>query len=272
MTSSTRALCHVVMMSGGIGSWATAHDVVNRYGPDQVTLLFADTRVEHVDLYRFLADAATQLGVPVTTVADGRTPWEVFRDERMIGNTRIAPCSHLLKQAPCRTWLAAHTTADDTIVYVGIDWTEQHRLASIARHWSPWTVRAPLCEPPYQDKVDLINEARAMGLEPPALYAKGFPHNNCGGACVRAGIAQWAHLLAVDPERYAIEEAQENAMRAYLAKDVAILRDRRGGTTKPLPLTALRQRIETRAASIDHDDWAGCGCFTDTPVGAASWT
>lgn len=263
MTSTS----HVVMMSGGIGSWATANHVVSQHGHGSVTLLFADTRVEHPDLYRFLADAAIQLGVPVTTVADGRTPWQVFRDVRMIGNTRVAPCSHILKQIPCRAWLVEHSTPNSTTVYVGIDWTESHRLDDIVRHWAPWSVSAPLCEPPYWSKTELLNAARAVGLNPPALYAQGFPHNNCGGACVRAGLTQWSHLLRVDPERYAKEEAEENATRAHLGKDVAILRDRRGGTTKPLPLTVLRHRLNA-GSDIDHQDWGGCGCFTDTDVHA----
>jgi hypothetical protein len=31
------------------------------------------------------------LGVPVTVVADGRTPFEVFADQRFLGNSRLAP-------------------------------------------------------------------------------------------------------------------------------------------------------------------------------------
>jgi len=34
---------HVVMFSGGIGSWATARRVADEHGPEHLTLLFADT-------------------------------------------------------------------------------------------------------------------------------------------------------------------------------------------------------------------------------------
>jgi hypothetical protein len=255
---------HVVQMSGGIGSWATAHRVIKEHGTDNTVLLFADTLAEHPDLHRFLADASEHLGIPITRVCDGRTPWQVFRDVRRIGNSQVAPCSHILKQIPCRQWMDTNTTPDTATVYVGISWDEIHRLPNIERNWAPWPVRAPLCEPPYVDKDDLITEARNTAIEPPALYAMGFPHNNCGGACVRAGQAQWAHLLDVDPDRYAAEEAEENATRAYLGKDYAVLRDRRGGITKPLPLTVLRHRVTGQDdTEIDRDDWGGCGCFTD---------
>jgi len=50
-------------------------------------------------------------------------------------------------------------------------------------------------------------------------------------------------------------------MRAQLG-DVAILRDRRGGTLAPLSLRSLRQRIE-RDEPVDLFDIGGCGCFVE---------
>lgn len=256
----------VVMFSGGISSWAAARRVADEHGTDSLTLLFADTRAEDSDLYRFLDDAASNIGVPVTRIADGRTPQQVFADKRFLGNSRIAPCSHLLKQVPCRRWLETNTDPATATLYVGIDWTEMHRLPAIRRGWAPWTVEAPLCEPPYQDKHQWIAGAREAGLIEPRLYSMGFPHNNCGGGCVRAGQAQWAHLLQVFPFRFHHWEENEERMRATLGADVAILRERGGGESKPLTLASLRQRIEARAEAnpmLDVDDWGGCGCFVD---------
>ncbi len=248
------------MFSGGITSWATARWTVERYGAADTTLLFADTRIEDVDLYRFNDDAARMLGVELVTVADGRNPFEVFRDERYLGNTRKAPCSKLLKQRVCRRWMSDNTDPADTTIYVGIDWTETHRLPAVESGWSPWSVRAPLTEPPYTDKSALIDEAQRLGLTPPRLYGMGFAHNNCGGICVRAGQGQWARLLETMPERYGWAEAQETALRSHLGKDVAILRDRRGGTVKPLTLRAFRERVQND--EVDRADLGGCGCFT----------
>ncbi|MFF3620015.1 hypothetical protein [Streptomyces sp. NPDC002467] len=254
---------HVVMWSGGITSWATARHVIAEHGTASTTLLFADTLIEDEDLYTFNDAASAQLGVPITRVADGRDPWQVFEDKRWLGNTRIAQCSHALKQVPCRDWLAANTHPADTVLYVGIDWTETHRLPGIVKGWAPWTVQAPLTAPPYRDKTELLNEARAAGLPMPRLYRLGWSHNNCGGACVKGGQAQWARLLEVFPERYARAEAAEVKMRALLGKDVSILRDRTDGTTKPLTLAALRTRIERQPDQLDIFDEGGCGCFTE---------
>lgn len=98
----------VVMFSGGIGSWGAARRAVAKYGAENVTLLFADTKIEDPDLYRFLDEAAADVGAPLVKVADGRTPFEVFRDVRYLGNSRIAPCSRVLKQelwrGMCKGW------------------------------------------------------------------------------------------------------------------------------------------------------------------------
>ena len=49
---------HVVMFSGGAGSWMTAKRVAEKHGTDNLILLFADTLIEDEDLYRFLDEAA----------------------------------------------------------------------------------------------------------------------------------------------------------------------------------------------------------------------
>ncbi|MGV9888349.1 hypothetical protein [Streptomyces sp. NPDC003395] len=261
---------HVVMWSGGITSWATARHVIAEHGSASVTLLFADTLIEDDDLYRFNEQASAQLGVPITRVADGRDPWQVFEDKRWLGNTRIAQCSLELKLKVCENWLGINADPTDTVLYVGIDWTETHRLPAIVDGWAPYPVDAPLTRPPYYDKQQLREQARAAGLIDPRLYQLGFAHNNCGGACVKGGQAQWARLLEVFPERYARAEQAEAKMRRLLGKDVSILRDRTGGTTKPLTLAALRERIEAQRHAqpslldlVDENDWGGCGCFTD---------
>lgn len=247
------------MFSGGKGSWAAARLWAQDYGVDGLVLLFSDTNGEDPDLYRFLQDAAADLGAPLIVLDNkGQTIWDVFRAQRMIANTRVSLCSRILKQEPARVWVEEN--APHAIIVMGIGWTEEHRAAPVVRNWAPHEVVFPLIENPAADIDGMLAQA---SLTPPRLYDQGFAHNNCAGACVRAGQGQWAHLLAVNPARYAEEERQEQAFRTEMGKDVAILRDRRGGTTKPLTLTALRQRIQNAPESIDRDDIGGCGCMAD---------
>ena len=261
---------HVVMFSGGIGSWATAKRVVEQHPGEHVTLLFSDVQGEkdpHIgedeDTYRFIDEAAKNVGAELVIVKDGRDIWQVFKDERFLGNSRLASCSHILKQKPARAWLEANTDPARTTVYVGIDWSETHRIPSIERNYLPWSAAAPMTEPPYLSKADMIKWAESEGLAPPRLYAMGFSHNNCGGGCVRAGHGQFKHLLDMMPERFAVWESKEAEMAAFLDRDVSILKDRTGGQTRSLPLSVLRQRHEVQPSLIDPFDIGGCGCFTD---------
>jgi hypothetical protein len=234
---------HVVQFSGGIGSFSAAQRVAEKYGTGRMVLLFADTLVEDPDLYRFLIDSGKYFGIKPTVVADGRTPFEVFWDQRFLGNSRIAPCSHVLKQRPCRDWLDNHQDRADTVLYIGIDWSESRRIPSIEKGWSPWRTQYPMCDKPYLSKDEMLDSARSSGIEPPRLYEDGFKHNNCGGVCVRAGQKHWALLLRTHPDRFLKAERQEQKIRSELG-DVAILRIRTGGVSRPLTLRELRERVE----------------------------
>ena len=194
---------------------------------------------------------------------EGRTVWDVFNDSRFLGNTRADLCSRILKRERSRKWITENCTADDTTIYVGVDWTEEHRARAFARAWMPWCVRAPLCEPPYKTKDAFFEELKALGLKPPRLYAQGFAHNNCGGCCVKAGRGAWALTLNKHRDRYLDWEERERRIREVLG-DVAILRDRTDGTTDPMTLEEWRKRVE--CGNYDQMDMlsiGGCGCFTD---------
>ena len=188
--------------------------------------LVADTKVEDPDLWRFVRDSTVHIAVTPTVVADGRTPFQVYWDQRFLGNSRLAPCSQILKQRPSRARLREHTDPAGTVLYVAIDWSETHRIPAIEHGWAPWPVRLPMVDPPHVSIQDMLDWCASLGITPPQLYRFGFSHNNsCGGVCVRGGHKHWLRLLEVFPDRYAEAEAREQELRVELG-DVAILRER----------------------------------------------
>lgn len=275
---------HVVSISGGKGSWFTGVRVAETCMEpgDHLVLLFADTKMEDEDLYRFLAetvrDVLRRLPSGCTgefvELADGRDVWQVFFDSRFMGNSRIDPCSRILKRQLIRGWIDENCVPGETVIYLGIDWTEAHRFEKAEKHWAPFKCRAPLTEPPYFDRSQVDEELARAGIKQARLYDLGMAHNNCGGFCVKAGQASFRLLLEKLPERYAYHEAKEREFREFIGKDVAILTDRRGGGKRPMTLKEFRERIEEtgRAAKPFTDDpvamedfnyeFGGCACFT----------
>jgi len=251
---------HVVFFSGGVSSWACAHRVAEKYGTDNLTLLFTDTLIEDADLYRFLEEGAAAIGGQLVKIADGRTPWEVFRDVKYLGNTRADPCSRILKRDIAKKYIHENfPQPEDVRLWLGMNWDEEDRLVRSKRFWEPYRMDSLLMEKPWLTQGQMHDLLAAHGIAPPRLTASlGFPHNNCGGGCVKAGQAHFRHLLKTLPDVYREWENNEQEMREFLDKDVSILRDRTGGTTKPLTLRELRER---ESGQCDLTDWGGCGCF-----------
>ncbi len=252
---------HIVMFSGGVGSWATGKRVVEHHGTDDLIVLFADTNMEDEDLYRFNREAIPSIGGTSVQVSDGRTPWDVFFDERFLGNSRIDPCSKILKRQLMRRWLEGNHKPEECVVYIGYDWTEPHRWEKAQKFWAPYHVECPLMDPPLMDKRKQLEACRFAGIKVPRLYEMGFQHNNCGGFCVKAGQAAFKLLLEKMPARYAFHEQKEQEFREFIGKDVAILKHRSGPKkNQPMTLREFREK-KVAAGDVDMTDWGACSCF-----------
>lgn len=253
---------HIVMFSGGISTYETARRVKERVDdPSTITLLFADTLIESPELYRFRDAVAKSLNLRLEIVADGRTPFEVFRDERYLGNTRVDPCSKILKRQLLNRWIDEHCDVKSTTIYYGFDWTEQPRIDRQIERRAPWRCEFPLAAAPFEFKDQWVERARAAGLPVTSAYKHGFSHDNCNGKCIKAGQAHCAKLLQVRPEVYLEWEQEEQDFRDFIGKDVSILRDRSGGEVKTLTLRDFRKRLEASRGDFDHQDWGSCTCM-----------
>lgn len=223
---------------------------------------FADTLIEDEDLYRFLDDIEVALDKKIIRVSDGRTPWEVFVDKKYIGNTRIAHCSQVLKTEQIKNWLSKNSKISDPLV-LGMDWSEQDRIERAQKNWAPRPVISLINEfkfwRPHWDK-----KFEEYNLEKPRLYKQGFPHNNCGGFCVRAGLKQFATLLESNPERFEYHEKEEQkAIQKIGPTARPFLRHTPEGERRYLTLRQFREDYEQGKLKPKPFDYGGCGCFTD---------
>lgn len=253
-----------ISFSGGLGSAVSAL-AAHKHGLE-FRLIFADTLMEDPDLYRFIRDVADRVDHEVIWLTDGRTPWDVFEDVKFIGNTRTAHCSTVLKTNVVKDWLDANAEPDEPLV-LGMDWSEMDRIERAQVRWEPRPV------------VSLLNQLKVYrptypkwlkdyDLRAPSLYDAGFPHNNCGGACVKQGLAGWATLLEKYPQRFAESEDRMIAAMEKIGQTARpFLRKTINGKIEYLTLTQFREMYQAGQIKIDpYEDGAGaCGCFIDDP-------
>ena len=199
---------HIVSFSGGMGSFAEAKSCVDKYGKENVILLFSDTKTEDTDLYRFMDEVVAFLQCELIVLADGRTIWELFEDYKFVGNSRIDVCSSKLKRDLINSWILKNFGIKQKVylkdengnplttktgrpkyrsqwlpdpnkpveIHLGIDFSEHHRLTRCQERMAPWIYRSTLVEEGLIINKDFSEQ---FGIKRPFLYTLGFPHNNC---------------------------------------------------------------------------------------------
>lgn len=252
-------------LSGGMGSGVSA--LILHASGVPFRMLFADVGQEDEDVHRFNADIARVTGREIITISTGETPWDVFERRKFIGNSRVAHCSPLLKTKPIMDWLDENTGPEEPLV-LGMDMSEQDRIDRAIKTWAPRPVVSVLTAfkvwRPQQD-----SWLERYGITKPRLYGMGFSHNNCGGACVKAGLAQWKNVLEKMPDRYREhEERMETAMANIGSTARPFLRKSINKQDHYLTLRQFREMVERDTITVDPvDDGEGaCGCFTDALV------
>lgn len=254
---------YVLSLSGGVASAVAGERAGQRYGWENITLWAANTRWEDSDLWRFMDDICHRWGKVPVIGSDGRTPLQVAEDHSIIPNQKIAPCSRELKIKPFLAFLAS--VPKPVTVLLGLDWAEQHRMAAPKRAYEAIdgvTVDFPLMWRPFETRPYQVVVRDDWGITPPRLYAMGFPHNNCGGRCVKQGIREWQRLALNFPERFAEVRDWEQAQRAKggARADYAICRDQTGGDVKPLTLAEIEQRAQPGDDEESQEDMFACMC------------
>ena len=122
-------MMYVNSFSTGVTSWAAGRRIADEVGAENVTHVFCNTRIEDEDNYRFMAECMADLGGKWVVLQDGRTPWEVMRDVRFVGNSRVDPCSKILKRELFDKWLRENCPGNGaTTLIMGYDCSELDRM------------------------------------------------------------------------------------------------------------------------------------------------
>lgn len=218
---------HIVSISSGVPSALVAILAIERFGYDNVELVFADTQVEHEDNYRFLADIEQYIGKKIHGLKEGRTPLEVAEDEHIIPNQKLATCTKHLKIFPIRDFVNQFRYKFKIEMHIGFDTSagDKARVPDNRKGWESVGIQSRylLIENDIQDAKD---ELEKRGIRIPHTYSLKFKHGNClgkkegqGRGCVKFGHGDMIKVLQEWPADYIEREEWElNAIRQYVLR------------------------------------------------------
>lgn len=238
---------HIVNVGGGLSStMELPRRVVERYGRGNVTLIMCRLPNEDPDVWRLCDAISADIGLPINYIGLNLTPWDIFFKVRMMGSSRIDPCSKNLKRDVLDKWIAENCDPRDTLVHVGITHNEIERMIRIRAGYElrGFNIAADLADDETCTRGYLMRQCELRYGFVPRLYRYGFSHNNCGGACVKAGMREWARLLWYLPDVYHWWESNEAKFQREIGTRATILRDRRKGADINLTLRNFRRRCE----------------------------
>lgn len=268
---------HIVSVGGGLAStMEMPYRVMMKYGAENVVPVMAMLADDEVSAKPLLEAMERNLGLEThrisikrlrqTTNADveevERLPinqwgrygiWDIFFYTGRMGNTLSDHCSRVLKREALKLYITQNFLPSDTVLHVGMTWDDANaqtdRRLAVMRNWKElgYRVEFDLADDPTCDRQFMMERAQQLYGFVPELYQEDRSHNNCGGACVKAGKEEWARLLFYHPERYAYHERNELLHQETFGHQYTILRGKVeiiAGRRKTLPLTLHDFRLQ----------------------------
>ncbi len=239
---------------------------VEKYGEENCYLFFADTGSEHEDTYamvRHMFDVAIPNCQNCWIKVSEGDIWDLFDAKGFIRSPKTGCiASFHLKQRPLDEITHLLFGEKDTLLVTGLGYDEPDRIERFNKKKAGWMCWHPLSE--YKmSQCQIIDKVRSLGYPEQTLYNRGYPHNNCGGACMLAGISQWVGLYYDDKPRYLYNEYRELQFQMIHDSTFTVLKQTRNGVVENLSLTKLRKRIESGEDLKNLRDFrSNCSCMT----------
>ena len=208
----------VCWFSCGAASAVAASLTLAKYGSlCQVAVVNNPIAEEHPDNRRFLQDVSAWLGVPIQEAlhpdyltASAEAVWD---KERFMSGPLGAPCTRILKKGARQHWEAQHHPDWHVLGFTAEERTRYDRFTETERpNVLPILIEAGLTK---QDCFHYLLEA---GIQPPAVYALGYPNANCLGCVKATSPTYWNHVRRTHPEVFAARAEQSRRLGARLAR------------------------------------------------------
>lgn len=220
----------IAWFSGGITSAVTCKLCVDKYGKDNVRIVFINTYNEDEDTYRFLKDCENWYGIEIESIFNPRYSniegvWYKFNS---LNVAHGAVCSSELKRSVRERFQKKnHFTAQA----FGFEYSkkEVNRAKAMKINYPNSNPIFPLIEEGY-DKNKCIQTVQDAGIEIPQAYRYGFNNNNClRTGCVQGGIGYWQKMRREFPQKFDYMAKIEHELTDRKGKPVTMLKDQAKG-------------------------------------------
>ena len=188
----------IAWWSGGVTSAVACKMAIDRFGVDNVQILFIDTHNEDDDTYRFMKDCQKWYGTLIGSITGIGSKYKHISDVwlryKSLNVSYGAVCSSELKRSVRERWEKDNEW--DYQVF-GFDWSEYKRAKGLKLNHGHTKPLFPLLGDALT-KEDCVRIVQDAGLELPRMYQMGFLNNNCAKTlCVQGGIGYWQKARAM---------------------------------------------------------------------------
>lgn len=189
----------VCWFSAGVTSTIATKATIDRYGIDNVDIIFFETGSHHPDNERYLKDCEEKIfkkKIEIVKNAKYKDVDDVV-SRGYINSPGGAYCTKVLKKE-MRFKLQRDRTWDHQIFGFEFDKREINRAIRFKEQYPDTNPLFPLIDLKW-DKVKCFQELAKYKVEVPAMYKLGYTNNNCVG-CVKGGIGYWNKIRVDFPE------------------------------------------------------------------------
>lgn len=216
--------------SGGITSAVACKLSLDKYGKDNIRIIFIDTKNESEDTYRFLKDCEWWYGKKIERITneDYNSIEEVWYKFKGLNFANGAICSSELKRT-VRQRFQRDNFFDAQAFGFDNSKKEKKRAEAMKLNYSDSKPFFPLIEHDLS-KEDCIQIVQDVEIDIPRTYHYGFNNNNCfRTGCVQGGIGYWQKMKCEFPEKFDYMARIEHDLTDKKGKPVTMLKDQAKG-------------------------------------------
>ena len=189
----------VCWFSAGITSTIATKMTLDKYGKDNVDIIFFETGSHHLDNARYLKECEDKIFHKKIEIVQNKKYKDVFSvlEKGYINSPGGAYCTKVLKK-DMRFELEKQRNWNHQVFGFEFEKKEINRAIRFKQQYPNTNPIFPLIDEKIT-KTDCVKLLKQYKVELPAMYKLGYTNNNCVG-CVKGGMGYWNKIRVDFPE------------------------------------------------------------------------